>query len=128
MGDSDKPEDPAPAVASAASTPSLEQARKFLQNDAVRSESRERKIEFLKTKGIQEDRIIELLESDDPTDTNSTVCLPKGTPLLPRLFEANIRLTSSPAEGGARIRETSYKAPCNLYLSLDPTNRIWMSG
>jgi peroxisomal membrane anchor protein 14 (PEX14) len=77
MGDSDKTEDNAPAMESADSPSSLNQAREFLQNDTVRSESRERKMEFLKTKGFNQEQIIELLDSDAPTDTTSQVRSPE---------------------------------------------------
>ena len=43
----------------------LEQARLFLQDDEVRQSSRERKTEFLKTKGISAEDIETLLSEDD---------------------------------------------------------------
>ncbi|ROW17250.1 hypothetical protein VPNG_01249 [Cytospora leucostoma] len=50
----------------------LEQARKFLQDDAVRLSSREKKVEFLKSKGIEEPYINELLEKAETTATPTT--------------------------------------------------------
>ncbi len=43
----------------------LEQARKFLQDEEVRKSSRERKAEFLKAKGIPQDSIDKLLSEED---------------------------------------------------------------
>jgi hypothetical protein len=45
----------------------LEVARRFLENDAVRDAPYEKKVEFLKSKGIDEAGIQELLGQDDST-------------------------------------------------------------
>ena len=75
MGDSDEKTEAPRALELLESPANLEQARKFLQDDEVRLQSRERKTEFLKTKGLQESQIAELLGADD-ADAASTVPLP----------------------------------------------------
>ncbi|KUI62187.1 hypothetical protein VP1G_09305 [Cytospora mali] len=51
----------------------LERARTFLQDDTVRLSSREKKIEFLKSKGIEEADITQLLdETEEATTTQAT--------------------------------------------------------
>lgn len=42
----------------------IEQARKFLQDDKVRLASRETKVEFLQSKGLQEPQITALLDEE----------------------------------------------------------------
>lgn len=61
--------------ASAASTQqsTLEQARKFLQDDEVRQATRERKVEFLKSKGIDEAHINQLLAEEESSETATKV-------------------------------------------------------
>ena len=76
MDDPEKPGNPPPPE-SPTEPATLEQARKFLEDDEVRLQSRERKIEFLKTKGLQESQIVELLGP-------STVSLPSRAGRPPR--------------------------------------------
>ncbi|KAG8160504.1 hypothetical protein KVR01_010040 [Diaporthe batatas] len=56
--------DPAPAT--------LEQARIFLQDESVRDSSREKKVEFLKSKGLGEASINTLLDESDARETATT--------------------------------------------------------
>lgn len=49
----------------------LEVARRFLEEDQVKSESREKQVAFLKTKGVSDDNIEKLL-SDTPAATITT--------------------------------------------------------
>ncbi|EOO00391.1 putative peroxin 14 17 protein [Phaeoacremonium minimum UCRPA7] len=44
--------------------PTIEHARKFLEDDSVREASREKKVEFLKSKGFSDDVIEQLLEEE----------------------------------------------------------------
>lgn len=67
-------EAPAPAAASdddAADT--LAVARRFLDNDEVKSASREKKVEFLKTKGVSEGDIQTLLAESQPETQQTEV-------------------------------------------------------
>lgn len=86
MGDSDESSKQAPLVPSwqqaasdqtenpsGSSTESiLDQARSFLQEETVKSSSREKKIEFLKSKGLKEADITKLLEENDAPTTQAT--------------------------------------------------------
>lgn len=84
MGEQDKEEGGSiPSWQQAASTTgdsgatTLEQARKFLQDESVRESSREKKVEFLKSKGLGEADINTLLDETDAraaatTTTNTT--------------------------------------------------------
>ncbi|KAK0708980.1 peroxisomal membrane anchor protein conserved region-domain-containing protein [Lasiosphaeria miniovina] len=58
---------------------SLERARKFLQDDAVQSTSTERKAEFLRTKGIPEGDIDELLKDDVQKEHADAQSQPQNT-------------------------------------------------
>lgn len=91
MGDSDEkntePAAPAWQTASTADskpqTPSdittLDQARKFLEDEEVRSSSREKKVEFLKSKGLVEADITTLLDGTEAESTKA-VSQPPGEP------------------------------------------------
>ncbi|KAJ9133514.1 Peroxin 14/17 [Pleurostoma richardsiae] len=50
--------------------PTIEQAKVFLQDDSVRNASREKKIEFLNSKGFDEADIVPLLDEDTARDTS----------------------------------------------------------
>lgn len=83
MSDSSNDAKPAAAIpswqtASASETPKptpaadkLEVARRFLEEDTVKSEPREKQIAFLKTKGVSDDDIEKLL-GDAPAATGTT--------------------------------------------------------
>lgn len=45
-------------------TATIDQARKFLEDEEVQKDTRERKVEFLKSKGIEEGVILELLDEE----------------------------------------------------------------
>lgn len=98
MGDSDEHNKQAPLVPSwqqaasdqaehdsGSSTEStLGQARRFLLQDTVRSESREKKTDFLKSKGLEEAEINKLLEeTNEPTTEPTTKALESPEPLAP---------------------------------------------
>lgn len=103
MGDSDESSKQAPLVPSwqqAASNQTenssdsspeniLDQARRFLQEETVKSSSREKKAEFLKSKGLQEADVSKLLEeSNEPTTqstTQSTTQPPTAQPTITTL-------------------------------------------
>ncbi|EEY17542.1 conserved hypothetical protein [Verticillium alfalfae VaMs.102] len=74
----DQSEQPSSESSSAAQDPSsdsspIEVARRFLQDDEIKDASRERKLEFLKTKGLEEADIEKLL---GPADTTTTAATP----------------------------------------------------
>ncbi|EGY17202.1 hypothetical protein VD0002_g2966 [Verticillium dahliae] len=74
----DQSEQPSSESSSAAQGPSsnsspIEVARRFLQDDEIKDASRERKLEFLKTKGLDEADIEKLL---GPADTPTTIATP----------------------------------------------------
>lgn len=79
------PKDSGADAASPAEPPStltvLEQAKKFLEEDEVKNASVEKKVAFLKTKGLTEEEITELGVLLHSTDSPS----PKVTPLWPQL-------------------------------------------
>lgn len=54
----------------------LEVARRFLENDAVRDAPREKKVEFLKSKGIDESEIHALLGQDESLTENEVRSYP----------------------------------------------------
>lgn len=54
----------------------LDQARRFLQEEAVKNSSTEKKIEFLKSKGLEEADITKLLEEGDLPSTTQPSTLP----------------------------------------------------
>lgn len=59
----------------------LEQAKQFLKDPEVRKETTERKVEFLKSKGITQSDIDELLKDEllqVPPETQGPVCRPPG--------------------------------------------------
>jgi hypothetical protein len=56
----------------------LEQARKFLNDEAVRSSSVEKKTEFLRTKGFSDAQIQQLLSEDEPASEPATESGPDG--------------------------------------------------
>ncbi|KAK7746648.1 hypothetical protein SLS53_001833 [Cytospora paraplurivora] len=56
----------------------LEQTRRFLQDDTVRLSTREKKVDFLKSKGIDEAAINELLEEADAATTRTTAKIEEG--------------------------------------------------
>lgn len=86
MGEQDKEEggsipswQQAASTAGDSGTTTLDQARKFLQDESVRESSREKKVEFLKSKGLGEADINTLLDETDSsaaaaasTTTNTT--------------------------------------------------------
>jgi len=54
----------------------IQQAKRFLQDEEVRKYSREKKIEFLKSKGLEEDVVQRLLQEEieeTPAQVGSTV-------------------------------------------------------
>ncbi len=51
----------------------LEQARKFLQDEEVQKSSRERKAEFLKGKGVSQDDIDRLFSEEDEQGAQATI-------------------------------------------------------
>ena len=71
----------------------LELAKKFLEDDEVRLQSRERKIEFLKTKGFQEAQITEVLGTDDAVDAISKVSCSTSPAPAPIASLRPLRLT-----------------------------------
>lgn len=99
MGASDENNKPAPSVPSwqqAASSPSedtasqtpskdkiIEQAKKFLQDDEVKSSSREKKIEFLRAKGLEDTDINGLLEQEEQQQTQQLSAPPQSQPTDP---------------------------------------------
>ncbi|KAK2607697.1 hypothetical protein N8I77_006358 [Diaporthe amygdali] len=89
----------------ASSTPSdsdataLEQARIFLQDESVRESTREKKVEFLKSKGLGEADINTLLEETDAVGaTTTTTTTQHATKLEPRTEPAqdSTRAVSTP--------------------------------
>ncbi|CRK20862.1 hypothetical protein BN1723_012175, partial [Verticillium longisporum] len=73
----DQSEQPSSESSSATQDPSsdsspIEVARRFLQDDEIKDASRERKLEFLKTKGLEEADIEKLLGPADTTTTTAT--------------------------------------------------------
>ncbi|KAJ4416677.1 hypothetical protein N0V82_006586 [Gnomoniopsis sp. IMI 355080] len=98
MGDSDENSKQAPLVPSwqqAASNQTedsdtstesiLDQARRFLQEETVKSSSREKKIEFLKSKGLEEADVTKLLEESNETTTQSITQPPTAQPTITTL-------------------------------------------
>ncbi|KAK7723803.1 hypothetical protein SLS64_000134 [Diaporthe eres] len=95
MGEQDKEEGGSiPSWQQAASTTgdsgatTLKQARKFLQDESVRESSREKKVEFLKSKGLGEADINTLLDETDAgaaatTTTTTTTTATTGTQHAP---------------------------------------------
>lgn len=84
-------------IASPEST--LDQARRFLQEEAVKDSSREKKVEFLKSKGLEESDITELLEESADTETSSstTTTTPAAAPQpVPSPSSTTIEAASSP--------------------------------
>lgn len=65
-----------PASDSGSETPltdsNLERARQFLQDEEVRNASREKKVDFLKSKGLEEEDITKLLDESTQTTTPAT--------------------------------------------------------
>lgn len=80
-------DNPSSHTASGVEGTTMDQARRFLQDEVVRLSSREKKIEFLQSKGIEEADINKLLEETDApasssatttTTTNTTQATSKG--------------------------------------------------
>ncbi|KAI3393909.1 hypothetical protein diail_3512 [Diaporthe ilicicola] len=71
----------ASSAASDANATTLEQARMFLQDESVRESTREKKVEFLKSKGLGEADINTLLQE---TDTRATTATQDATKAEPR--------------------------------------------
>ena len=104
MSDPAKPVEslPSPSLAT------VEHAKKFLEDDDVRLQSRERKIEFLKTKGLRNSQIVELLGPEDAADTPSIACLPSPCcRMLPPLHLTVPCLTTRKPESQPEPQETS---------------------
>ncbi|KAH8899488.1 hypothetical protein GQ53DRAFT_758676 [Thozetella sp. PMI_491] len=81
----------------------LEQARKFLQDEEVQKSSRDRKVEFLKSKGIAQDDIDKLLLEEEPQKAAEAPAkreLPKVAPQSP---ETPLPPAPPPAEDRAPV-------------------------
>lgn len=102
MADSKKAD--APAINNEASTPepeskpTLEQARRFLSDENVRNESKEKKTDFLKGKGFSSDDIEKLL-SEDATTEGSITASDGAQPAAETESATNVsRSTASPTQ------------------------------
>ncbi|TPX07146.1 uncharacterized protein E0L32_010947 [Thyridium curvatum] len=95
--------------ASAASTQqsTVEQARKFLQDDEVRQATRERKVEFLKSKGIDEAHISQLLAEEESSETATKAQSDSGTDKPSQVA----RSTDSPTSPSNPVSETKSDRP-----------------
>ncbi|KAK0705036.1 peroxisomal membrane anchor protein conserved region-domain-containing protein [Lasiosphaeris hirsuta] len=88
-----KAQSPAPeSVTETSQSPvaTLEQARKFLQDPAVQTATKERKSEFLQTKGVSQADIDELLKDDAPGPQSKpllAVVTRSESPLIPQTLE-----------------------------------------
>lgn len=99
MGDSDEETKQTPLVpswqqaasnetqdsADSSTNSTLDQARRFLQEEAVKTSSTEKKIEFLKSKGLEEADINKLLEEGDLPSTTQPSTLPATQPVVTSL-------------------------------------------
>ncbi|KJZ78843.1 hypothetical protein HIM_01616 [Hirsutella minnesotensis 3608] len=98
--------DEQPAAADSPAEPDqLEVARRFLDDDEVRGASRHKKVQFLKSKGIQDDDIQKLLQepqNDISSDTAATV------PSVSREQEAAPRALPPPTPEGDRPPVVTY--------------------
>ncbi len=76
MGESDTKDgssEPQENTPTSTKIPTVEQAKKFLQDDRVRLASPEKKSEFLRSKGLEDSQIVELLDSKDG-ERNEEAC------------------------------------------------------
>lgn len=83
MGDSDeneaKPPNPQEDNAADNSADLREVARQFLQDEQVKGASREKKVEYLKEKGLSDEDITALLDEADSQTTEEVRTLPPAS-------------------------------------------------
>lgn len=106
----EKAPEPAPAPGSQVSDASptenepsratlLEQARQWLADDTIRQSARDRKVEFLKSKGLSEDEIEALMQESDPAPSVEQEVLTAACIVLLSHFRPNISLQDSSQPG-----------------------------
>lgn len=88
--------------------PLLDQARIFLQEESIQNSSRERKVAFLETKGLNVDEIEQLLGAEQSTsDSSSELKTIHDTTGAPRQKEQETETASPPSPGDMRQQTTS---------------------
>lgn len=117
---------PAEDSDSRASTPEsvLEQARRFLQDETVRDSSREKKVEFLKSKGLEKTDITGLLDELGETTPQPPASTPQETPSTPP--PASIPVQPTPGDKASNPPIVTY--PEFLTKPLKPPPLITASG
>ncbi|KAI1844205.1 hypothetical protein JX265_002978 [Neoarthrinium moseri] len=122
MAESEKPDVPAwqrqagsETTTDPAPSTTLEQARRFLSDDNVRSSSAEKKTEFLKSKGISDEDIQKLLAEEAQQETEPE---PRESPVeqeIPDAKQTSHQHTQDPASTSASAQRPSDTPPIITY-------------